>query len=62
MAWWPLHGRPGLYDGRRHDGKRDKFVVLALVLLIWVLGLAAIGALGFWAVRKLSARVGLANH
>ena len=29
------------------------FVVL-LVLLIWVIGLAAVGALIFWGVRKLS--------
>ena len=29
------------------------FVVL-LVLLIWVIGLAAVGALLFWGVRKLS--------
>jgi hypothetical protein len=31
------------------------FVVLALVFLLWVMGLAALGALAFWAVRKLSA-------
>ena len=29
-------------------------LVLLLVLLIWVLGLVAVGALIFWGVRKLS--------
>ncbi len=28
-------------------------LALLLVLLVWVAGLAAVGALGFWAVRKL---------
>jgi hypothetical protein len=28
-------------------------LVLLLVLLDWLAGLAAVGALGFWAVRKL---------
>jgi hypothetical protein len=28
---------------------------LLLVLLVWVVGLVAVGALGFWAVRRLSA-------
>jgi hypothetical protein len=28
--------------------------VLLLVLLVWVIGLAAVGALIFWGVRKLS--------
>jgi hypothetical protein len=36
-------------------GSGTMFVVLALVFLLWVMGLAAVGALGFWAVRKLSA-------
>jgi hypothetical protein len=30
------------------------FFVLLLVFLIWVIGLAAVGALIFWGVRKLS--------
>jgi hypothetical protein len=30
------------------------FFVLLLVFLIWVVGLAAVGALIFWGVRKLS--------
>jgi hypothetical protein len=30
------------------------FFVLLLVFLIWVIGLAAVGALIFWDVRKLS--------
>ena len=30
------------------------FFVILLVLLIWVVGLAAVGALIFWGVRKLS--------
>ena len=30
------------------------FFVLLLVLLVWVIGLAAVGALFFWGVRKLS--------
>jgi len=30
------------------------FFLLLLVLLIWVIGLAAVGALVFWGVRKLS--------
>ncbi len=30
------------------------FFVLLLVLLVWVIGLAAVGALIFWGVRKLS--------
>ena len=29
-------------------------LVVLLVLLIWVIGLAAVGALIFWGVRKLS--------
>ncbi len=29
-------------------------VVLITLLLVWLLGLVAVGALGFWAVRKLS--------
>jgi hypothetical protein len=29
--------------------------LLLLVLLVWVVGLVAVGALGFWAVRRLSA-------
>jgi hypothetical protein len=28
-------------------------VVLLLVLLVWLTGLAAVGALGFWVVKKL---------
>jgi hypothetical protein len=34
--------------------------VLLLVLLVWVIGLAAVGALIFWGVRKLS-RMSSAN-
>jgi hypothetical protein len=34
-------------------GSMMLFVVL-LVLLVWVIGLAAVGALIFWGVRKLS--------
>ncbi len=30
------------------------FFVMLLVLLIWVIGLVAVGALIFWGVRKLS--------
>jgi hypothetical protein len=30
------------------------FFVLLLVLLVWVIGLATVGALIFWGVRKLS--------
>jgi hypothetical protein len=30
------------------------FFVLLLVFLIWVIGLAAVGALFFWGVRRLS--------
>ena len=30
------------------------FFVLLLVLIIWVIGLAAVGALIFWGIRKLS--------
>jgi hypothetical protein len=30
------------------------FFVLLLVLLVWVIGLAAVGALVFWGVSKLS--------
>ncbi len=29
------------------------FVVLAILLLVWLLGLAAIGGLGVWAYRRL---------
>ena len=29
-------------------------IVLLLVLLVWVIGLAAVGALIFWGIRKLS--------
>ncbi len=36
-------------------GSGIMFVVVALLLLVWVLGLAALGTLGFWAIRKLSA-------
>ncbi len=32
------------------------FLVVALLLFVWVLGLAALGALGVWGVRKLSGR------
>ena len=28
-------------------------VILLLVLVVWLAGLAAVGALGFWAVKKL---------
>ena len=35
-------------------GSGMMFFVLLLVLLIWVVGLAAVGALIFWGVRKLS--------
>ncbi len=41
-------------------GSGMMFFVLLLVLLIWVIGLAAVGALIFWGVRKLS-RTGSAN-
>ena len=37
------------------------FFVILLVLLIWVIGLAAVGALIFWGVRKLS-RTSSANR
>jgi hypothetical protein len=30
--------------------------VVALLLFVWVLGLAAVGALGVWGIRKLSER------
>ena len=29
-------------------------VVLIALLVLWLVGLAAVGALGFWAVRRLS--------
>ena len=29
------------------------FVVLGVLLLVWLMGLAAIGGLGFWAYRRL---------
>jgi hypothetical protein len=35
-------------------GSGTLFFVILLVLLIWVVGLAAVGALLFWGVRKLS--------
>jgi hypothetical protein len=35
-------------------GSGTMFFVILLVLLIWVVGLAAVGALIFWGVRKLS--------
>ena len=35
-------------------GSGTLFFVILLVLLIWVVGLAAVGALIFWGVRKLS--------
>ena len=35
-------------------GSGMMFFVLLLVLLIWVIGLAAVGALVYWGVRKLS--------
>ena len=35
-------------------GSGMMFFVILLVLLIWVVGLAAVGALIFWGVRKLS--------
>ncbi len=35
-------------------GSSVKLFVLLLVLLVWVIGLAAVGALIFWGVRKLS--------
>lgn len=31
-------------------------LAVALLLFVWVLGLAALGALGVWGVRKLSGR------
>ncbi len=37
------------------------FFVLLLVLLIWVIGLVAVGALIFWGVRRLS-RTSAANR
>ena len=39
--------------GSMMDGGMMPLVVL-LALLIWVIGLAAVGALIFWGVRKLS--------
>jgi hypothetical protein len=35
-------------------GSGMMFFVILLVLLIWVVGLATVGALIFWGVRKLS--------
>ena len=35
-------------------GRGMMFFVILLVLLVWVIGLAAVGALIFWGVRKLS--------
>jgi hypothetical protein len=35
-------------------GSGMMFFALLLVLLVWVIGLAAVGALVFWGVRKLS--------
>jgi len=35
-------------------GSSVMLFVLLLVLLVWVIGLAAVGALIFWGVRKLS--------
>jgi hypothetical protein len=35
-------------------GSGTLFFVILLVVLIWVVGLAAVGALIFWGVRKLS--------
>ena len=32
------------------------FVFLAVLLLVWLMGLAAIGGLGVWAYRRLRAR------
>jgi hypothetical protein len=29
------------------------FVVLGVLLLVWLMGLAAIGGLGYWAYRRL---------
>jgi uncharacterized membrane protein len=29
-------------------------VMVALLLLVWVIGLVALGALGFWGIRRLS--------
>ncbi len=31
------------------------FVVLAVLLLVWLIGLAAVGGLGIWAYRRLRA-------
>ncbi len=42
-----------MMGGGMMGGGMMLFVVL-LVLLIWVIGLAAVGALIFWGVRKLS--------
>ena len=35
-------------------GSDMMFFVLLLVFLVWLIGLAAVGALIFWGVRKLS--------
>ena len=43
----------GMMGGGMMGGGMMLFVVL-LVLLVWMIGLVAVGALVFWGVRKLS--------
>ena len=50
----PLHGAMGSMMGGGMMGSNLLLDVLTALLVIWLVGLAAVGVLGFRAVRRLS--------